>query len=441
MERYKKYKDSGIEWIGKIPEHWEDSFLKYVLDDIISGGTPSTNISKFWTTGNNGITWVSIADITESNGVLYKTERRITKNGQKSKKLKIIPKETLLISIFASLGKTTTLKIDATVNQAILGLVSFSKLHKDFLKFYLNFVKNFISYYSSSNTQENLNLNKIKNLPVVYPTIPEQTTIANYLDRKTAEIDELIKQKEQLLKLYEEEKTAIINQAVTKGIPRKDALPCVSTKDSGIDWLGEIPEHWEVKKLKYLVKINSKTISDKTDKNYQLKYIDIGNVEYGKLKEKPKELLFSNAPSRARRIVKSGDTLISTVRTYLKSILFIENTDDNLIASTGFAVISPSDLFIANYLFYILSNEIIIQNITSNSVGVSYPAINASDIGNFYIWLPPKDEQVSIIDYIESETTRINIKAEKTRKLIELLKEYKTALISEVVTGKVKVIN
>ena len=83
-----------------------------------------------------------------------------------------------------------------------------------------------------------------------------------------------------------------------------------------------------MKKLKYLVKINSKTISDKTDKNYQLKYIDIGNVEYGKLKEKPKELLFSNAPSRARRIVKSGDTLISTVRTYLKSILFIENTDD-----------------------------------------------------------------------------------------------------------------
>ncbi len=210
-------------------------------------------------------------------------------------------------------------------------------------------------------------------------------------------------------------------------------------KNSGIDWLGEIPEHWEVKRLKYVANINTDTISDNMEKNYRLKYIDIGNVEYGNLKEKAKELLFCNAPSRARRVVKSGNTLISTVRTYLKSILFIEEADENLIASTGFAVISPNNCFVSKYLFYLLSNEIVIQNITANSVGVSYPAINASVIGDFYLWIPTLEEQASIISFIESEVVKINTKAEKAKKHIELLKEYKTALISEVVTGKVKV--
>ncbi|GAI58383.1 unnamed protein product [marine sediment metagenome] len=127
------------------------------------------------------------------------------------------------------------------------------------------------------------------------------------------------------------------------------------------------------------------------------------------------------------------------MRTYLKAILFIENADDNLIASTGFAVISPDNIFLPNYLFYILSSEIILQNITASSVGVSYPAINASEIGDLFAWYPDKEEQTQIVQYIETETALINTKAEKTKKLIELLKEYKTALISEVVTGKVKV--
>jgi type I restriction enzyme S subunit len=211
-------------------------------------------------------------------------------------------------------------------------------------------------------------------------------------------------------------------------------------KDSGIDWLGEIPEHWEVKKLKYVVDINKETLSDKTDGDYQIEYIDIGNVEYGKLKERPKKLLFEKAPSRARRVVNSGDTLISTVRTYLKAILFIENANDNLIASTGFAVIAPSDDFLPDYLFYILSSEIVLQNITASSVGVSYPAINASEIGGFYSWFPEKQEQKTIIDFIVKEINKINTKVEKTKKLIDLLSEYKQSLISEVVTGKIKVI-
>jgi type I restriction enzyme S subunit len=205
-------------------------------------------------------------------------------------------------------------------------------------------------------------------------------------------------------------------------------------KDSGIEWLGEIPEHWEVKKLKYLAEINSKALSESTAKSFVLRYIDISNVGYGVLKEEPKEMILANAPSRARRIVKSGDTLISTVRTYLKAILLIKNAEDNLIASTGFAVISPKNTFIPSYLFYILSSEIIIQKITANSVGVSYPAINAGDIGNFKVWLPHKPEQTAIASYLDHKTAEIDDLITKKEQLLRLYEEEKTALINQAVT-------
>jgi len=280
-----------------------------------------------------------------------------------------------------------------------------------------------------------VNPQEFLNFSFFIPSLNEQTVIANYLDKKTAEIDDLIAKKERLLELYEEEKKAIINKAVTKGIN-----PNVKMKDSGIPWLGEIPEHWEVKKLKYVAKVNERNLSENTDPNLLITYIDIGSVEFGKFKEEPKSLKFREAPSRARRIVNTGDTLVSTVRTYLKAIIYIDNVKGNTIASTGYAVITPTNYFVPKYLFYILSSEVIVQNITALSVGVSYPAINASEIETFKIWIPPLQEQQQIVSYIENQISLIDSKIEKTKKMIELLKEYKTSLISEVVTGKRRVV-
>ncbi len=466
MIKYDKYKPSNIEWIGEIPEYWEETLLKYTLDDIICGGTPSTNNSNYWATDNNGIPWVSIADITESSGNLYKTGRKITIDGLKSKNLKIIPKETLLISIFASLGKTTTLKINASVNQAILGLVAYRKLNKEFLKFYLNYIEYFIGYYSSSNTQENLNLNKIKNLPIVIPPKPEQTAIANYLDRKTAEIDELISQKQQLLKLYEEEKTAIINQAVTKGIydnkdgdGGKDARQCVFTsnphsstqsrvsyKDSGIDWLGKIPEHWELKKIKHLCYVKGRVgwkglksseflqegysylVTGTDFKTSRINWKNCYHIDKGRYEEDP----YIQLENRDLLITKDGT---------IGKLAIVENLDKPACLNSGiFVVRSLLKTFSTEYLYCILDSNIFKKFNSYTSYGSTIQHLYQNVFVEFAFGVPCIEEQTQIVQHIETETALINTKAEKTKKLIDLLKEYKTALISEVVTGKVKVI-
>ncbi len=154
----------------------------------------------------------------------------------------------------------------------------------------------------------------------------------------------------------------------------------------------------------------------------------------------PKVMSFGISPSRARRVVKKGDTIVSTVRTYLKAIGYIDSVDENLIASTGFAVLTPTNKMHSKYLYYLISTQKIIDTISSLSVGVSYPAINSSDFWSIPIWFPKSiDEQKDILNFIEGKVVGIRNLINKTAKKIKHLKEYRTALISEVVTGKIDV--
>ena len=264
-------------------------------------------------------------------------------------------------------------------------------------------------------TRINLKIDKVKDLFIALPPTPEeQTTIANYLDRKTAEIDELIADKKRLLELYEEEKTAIINQAVTKGIN-----PVVPMKDSGIEWLGEIPEHWEAKKLKYVIKINSGEGIKSEDIKPEGKYpVYGGNGILGYTDD------FNS---------NTNDIIIGRVGAKCGNVRLVENekwiSDNALVAnlisddSEGFVTIQLENMDLNN-----LANKNAQPLITGTMV--------KEKVGVF----PSPTEQLTIVEHIRVENSRINAKIEKTEKLIDLLTEYRTALISEVVTGKIKVI-
>jgi type I restriction enzyme S subunit len=210
-------------------------------------------------------------------------------------------------------------------------------------------------------------------------------------------------------------------------------------KDSGIEWIGEIPEHWILSKIKYVSLINNKTLSESTDDDYEIDYIDISSVtSIGEI-DGVQSLNFKDAPSRARRILSKGDTIVSTVRTYLKAIAFIENTQSNLICSTGFAVLTPLSKVVPKYLFYLMRSEKYVNEIVRRSVGVSYPAVNASDIGDLECALPDRDEQMYIVEYLDNCTTQINQLVNNIQAQIQKLKEYRQSLISEAVTGKIDV--
>lgn len=210
--------------------------------------------------------------------------------------------------------------------------------------------------------------------------------------------------------------------------------PYPEYKDSGVDWLGKIPADWKLKRIKYISEVNRAALSENTDPDYEFYYIDIGNVTLGQISENIEKIKFKDAPSRARRITQYGDTLVSTVRTYLKAITPVYLEEGHLIASTGFAVLTPKSVD-KRFFSYLMMSETIVDTIVSLSVGVSYPAVNSSDVAKIPVWYPADlSEQKAIADYLDHKTAVLDTIIAQKQRLIELLQEERTAVISTAVT-------
>ena len=226
---------------------------------------------------------------------------------------------------------------------------------------------------------------------------------------------------------------------VTEGKDRIDELqrrtfPSYSKyRDSGVEWLGEIPERWEVQRLKYLATLNNEALPESTHPNFEMSYVDISSVDALAGITKTDVMTFEKAPSRARRIVRHGDVIVSTVRTYLRAIAAIEAPASNLIVSTGFAVLRPRRLD-SSFASYALRAPHFVERVVANSFGVSYPAINASSLASFRIAYPDLHEQRLIAEFLDRETARIDALVARKERLIELLQEKRTALITRAVT-------
>ena len=204
-------------------------------------------------------------------------------------------------------------------------------------------------------------------------------------------------------------------------------------KDSGVEWLGAVPSQWEVKPLKAVATCNDEVLPETTGPETIIEYVEISGVSEGKGIVTTESLTFATAPSRARRIVRHGDVLISTVRTYLRAIAPVAHPPTNLIASTGFAAIRPRAVHVG-FLSYMLRAEYLMSEVIARSVGISYPAINASDLMRLKGPVPETEEQAAIATFLDSETAKIDALVEEQKRLIELLKEKRQAVISHAVT-------
>ena len=204
-------------------------------------------------------------------------------------------------------------------------------------------------------------------------------------------------------------------------------------KDSGVAWLGEVPGHWEVKPIKAVASCNDAVLEESTPEDYEIEYVEISGVESGCGITSTEIMPFGKAPSRARRRVADGDVLVSTVRTYLRAIAPVINPPDNLIASTGFAVVRPR-MVVPHYLGYLFQAEYLISEVIARSVGVSYPAINASELMRLNAPIPSEKEQQAIAAFLDRETGKIDTMIAEQRRLVELLAEKRQAVISHAVT-------
>jgi type I restriction enzyme, S subunit len=205
-------------------------------------------------------------------------------------------------------------------------------------------------------------------------------------------------------------------------------------KDSGVEWLGEVPEHWDVLPLKTISSHNDEVMDESTAPSTEIIYVDISSVDAERGITIKEAMSFGEAPSRARRKVRHGDVIISTVRTYLRAIAAIYHPKENLVVSTGFAVIRPGATLVPEYLGFSLASAYFVEQVIARSTGVSYPAINASDLVAIPNCLPPLGEQGVIAAFLQRETEKIDGLITEQRRLIELLKEKRQAVVSHAVT-------
>jgi len=413
MTKYKKYKPSGVEWIGDIPEHWKVKKLKYVAQ-----ANPS-NIDKKSKEDEKEVRLCNYVDVYKNDFIDSKIDfMRATASDNQIEKFTLNKGDVIATrdsETSDDIGNAA-LVVDELTNVVCgyhLTHIKPIQMNGNYLFriFQTRYLNSYFEISANGVTRFGLGVDKFNVAPILLPCQEEQIQIANYLDRKTAEIDDLIAKKEQLIKLLEEEKTAVINEAVTKGIN-----PNAKLKDSGIEWLGKIPEHWEVKKLKWLITIGSgEGIKSEAIKEFGAYPVYGGNGILG----------YSESFNNSDKVF-----IIGRVGAKCGNVRLV--SDKKWISDNALLAYAKGNL---DFLMFTMQN-LNLNNLANKN---AQPLITSTMVKEQIIAYPSIGEQTQIVNHIQKETTRIDKTIETTKNLIELLKEYRTALISEAVTGKIKV--
>lgn len=425
---YPSYRQPKMRWLPAVPEHWNEqrakTFFREVDERSKTGQEELLSVSHL-----TGVTPRSQKNVTMFKAVSYVGHKLCR------------PGDIVVNTLWAWMAALGACRHTGLVSPAY-GIYrprnadSFNPAYLDYLLRTRAYVAEYIGRSTGIRASRlRLYPNQFLDIPLLQPPRPEQDQIVAYLRAQDAHIARFIKAKRELIKLLTEQKLRIIDHAVTRGLD-----PNVRLKPSGIEWLGEVPEHWEVKPLKRWVRINARTLSEKTDPDFEFRYVDIGSVKTGRLVKELEHIRFEAAPSRARRVLRRGDTIISTVRTYLRAIWYVDEDADDLIASTGFAVLTPGKGVEPEYLGYVIQSSSFVNRVTANSIGIAYPAIAETVLGRFLVALPSTvDEQQSIVAHIKSESTPLDDAITRAEEEIKLIREYRDRLIADVVTGQIDV--
>lgn len=398
MKRYAEYKDSSIEWMGEIPRNWCLKKLKYISSMKSGDSITSENIEEtgdYPVYGGNGLRGYTSRFTHEGEYILIGRQGALCGNVRKVSG-KFWPSEHAVV------------------------VYDKDKVNRDW---YLYFLENMnLNQYSTSAAQPGLSVEQITNLFVCVPDRKIQESIAAHLNKKNAAIDTLIADKQKLIDLLKEKRQTIISEAVTKGLDKNAKM-----KDSGIEWIGEIPEEWATKRLKFCVKLRNEKATEIKD------YVGLENIESytGKLLTTIGESVIEGQANSFYR----GDVLFGKLRPYLGKG-FQAQSDGQC---SGEILVFEPQLFEANFLLYLLLSYGFIEWVNSSTYGSKMPRANWDFIGNMLIPLPSVDVQRQIINYLVGQTEKIDSLVSDIQSQIEKLKEYRQSIISEAVTGKVAI--
>ena len=425
MRRYEKYKPSGVEWLGEIPEHWEVKRVKDIFREFGSGTTPSTANVDYYEDGN--VNWLNTNDL--SNDLIYETKQKITKKAQRESGLKTYPVNSLAIAMYGQ-GKTRgtvgLLQVPSTTNQASCIMFKPIKTNTKYVLYWFIHKYEDIRSLNTGATQPNMNQDFVKFLTLHFPLYEEQTAIANYLDTKTAAIDRKIELLTAKTAKYNALRRSLINETVCRGLK-----PNALLKDSGIEWIGKIPAHWEVKGFKEIARTVkgknldlSDTYFDKSLPNLSLDFLRNDSITFD---------TFCYTTDKNQRVT-TNDMIIIWDGAGVGEIL---KGKDGFLSSTIAKIVVDNKKYDKNFLYHLrFSIEYVLKMIPA---GMGIPHLNPQVLNSFDCPCPPLIEQLEIAQYLDNQTSQIDTILSNISNQIGKLTQLRKTLINDVVTGKIKV--
>lgn len=435
----REMKDSGIKWIGVIPSAWRTARVKNVAETMQSGGTPDSSNDTFYVDIEGGIPWVAIADMSTTPYV-KDTNKHISEEGRKSKNLIVFEPGTILYAMYASVGKVSELAVPATINQALLAIVLNSSIDGSFFKYALNAWEPYIISESNGTTQFNLNANKVANLCFSMPNRLEQESIVRYLDTKCAQVDTLIANVQAQIEKLKAYKQSLITEVVTKGLD-----PTAPMKDSGVEWIGSIPTHWEKLRVKNIGDIQNGISKGGEYFGSGYPFVSYGDVY--KNMELPRAvagLVESTDADRANYSVKKGDIFFTRTSETIEEVGFsavcTETIDDATFAGFLIRLRPFNDAMTTQYAKYYFRGEHIRRYLVKEMNLVTRASLGQGLLKAMTVLIPPHEEQIAIAEYLDDKRSHIDRLIAIKQAKIEKLEQYKRSLIYEYVTGKQEVV-
>ncbi len=443
LPRYAEYKDSGVEWLGEVPAHWRVYPLKRELDFLTSG-------SRGWAEhyADDGALFIRIGNLTRDSIHLDLTDiqRVAVPDGAEGERTKVQPGD-ILFSITAYLGSVAVAP-DGLEPAFVSQHVALARLRKgNMLPAWTAYValswvgKTYLETQGYGGTKVQLSLDDVANLLLTVPPLHEQIAIAAFLDRETAKIDALMAEQDKLLTLLAEKRQATISQAVTTGLD-----PDVPMKDSGVEWLGEVPAHWKISRLKFVASVQTGVAKGKdyTGKNTtEVAYLRVANVQDGYLALDDIATIVIPIEDLARYRLQPGDVLMNEGGDFDKlGRGHVWNGEiENCIHQNHVFAVRPRQVSSAWVNKITSSDYAQFYFMTRSKQSTNLASISSTNVMELPLLLPPEAEQEAILMFVDAETARLDALAAEAARAIALLKERRSALISAAVTGKIDVRN
>lgn len=422
----REMKDSGVEWIGQIPKDWSISPLKYNYE-VVAGATPESSKSDYW---DGDIVWITPADFKTKDVYVERGSRYITKLGFDSCSTSIIPKGNIIFSKRAPIGSVVINSKDLCTNQGCLSCINKDiNVNNKYYYYVLSIYTDVFELFGSGTTFKEISGNVFSNIILPYPCVEVQNTIVNFLDEKCSEIDTLTSDIQKQIDILEQYKKSVIMESVTKGLN-----PDAEMKDSGIEWVGQIPVSWHIHPV-------SIYFDERKNKNRLGKESNLLSLSYGQIIRKDINTIGGLLPEsfNTYNIVEKDDIIIRpTDLQNDKRSLRTGLVKEHGIITSAYIGLKPKRFVCSAYFHYLLHVYDVMKVFYNMGNGVRQ-GLNYSEFAKLMLIAPSFDEQQEITDYLDKKCLEIDTIISDKKRQLEVIAEYKKSLIYEYVTGKKEV--